>query len=266
MISFNLLGQRGRLGNQMFQYAALKGIADKHGYEFTIPNSNGANEWTDHLLFNAFELSSLKNVGSINTNLQLKENSFSFDDNILSNCPDDVDLIGYFQSEKYFEHVAGDLRKDFTFKQETRDWANKNIQQIKDMSSDKLLSLHIRRGDYVVQQSHHPLCSLEYYEKALSLMPKDVFGIIFSDDLDWAYEQDVFDKTRFFFPPKSNNNIQDLCLMSMCDYHVIANSSFSWWGAWLADSEKVIAPKEWFGPSYSGHGTEDLIPARWEQI
>jgi hypothetical protein len=263
MISFNRLGNFGRLGNQMFQYAALKGIAHNRGYEFSIPPSAATNEWTDHLLLTGFKLQSLSrdNVRFNECSLHLDEGTFSFNSDLFDNCPDNCDLSGYFQSEKYFEHIKDDIKKDFTFQDVQSDKADNVFKNIR---NNQIVSVHVRRGDYVAQQNHHPLCSLEYYSAALDKMPS-IPGIVFSDDIDWAMEQPLFDKNRFAFASKENSNLDDLCLMSRCTHHIIANSSFSWWGAWLANSEKVIAPSNWFGPAIK-HNTNDLIPSRWELV
>ena len=109
------------------------------------------------------------------------------------------------------------------------------------------VSLHIRRTDYL-ELDHHNSLGLDYYEKALGEFDSDRTIIIFSDDAEWCKEQKLFDGDRFLVA-EGNINYVDLCLMTLCTGHIIANSSFSWWGAWLSNSKKVIAPKNWF----SGH-------------
>ena len=129
---------------------------------------------------------------------------------------------------------------------------------------DEAISLHIRRSDYVQKQNYHPLCSLEYYDEALNKLPQDIPVLIFSDDPDWCKKQELFQPDRFLIS-ESNNNLVDMCLMTMCMYHITANSSFSWWGAWLSDSKKVIAPKVWFG-SDANLDDSDLVLEFWERI
>jgi hypothetical protein len=263
-ISFNMLGHHGRLGNQMFQYATLKSIATKHGYEFTIPSSEFNDPWHDHQLFEGFELPSVteKNVRFNDVKTQVEEEYFHFNQNLYDNCPDDVDLFGYFQTEKYFLDIADDVKKEFTFKDQILSVAKDYRNQI---DSDEIISLHIRRGDYV-NQPWHGCCSLEYYESALSMLDTNLPVIIFTDDPNWTLSQNIFDSDRFYVS-QGNSNLFDMCLMTLCDYHIIANSSFSWWGAWLADSKKVIAPQRWFGPPLSEQNdTKDLIPGRWVKI
>ncbi len=114
MIGYNHLGRNGRLGNQMFQYAALKGIASKHNYDYCIPPSEFKNENIDHQLFEAFELSSLKHVEMLGA-VYTEEKSFTFDEDLFENCSDNVNLYGFFQTEKYFKHIENQIRKDFIF-------------------------------------------------------------------------------------------------------------------------------------------------------
>lgn len=264
MISFNHLGSHGRLGNQMFQYATLMGIAEKHGYEFCIPSSNFNDPYYDHQLFEAFELKNLKkeNIKKLFNVKQIRESGFNFDLNLFESCPDNVDIFGYFQTEKYFSHIENKVKEDFTFKKEILKFAKEYKNQIQ---SKEVISLHIRRGDYV-NQPWHGCCPLEYYEKSLSLLNDNIPVIIFSDDPKWCLNQQLFESDRFYVS-ENNSNLFDMCLMSICDYHIIANSSFSWWGAWLSNSKKVFAPKRWFGPPLSEQNDiSDLIPDRWIKL
>ena len=285
MLSFNNLGYCGRLGNQMFQYAALKGIASKHGYEFCIPNSEFVNEWSDHQLFEVFELASLKNIGItryVDGQLTLlkdkfadnpfnrtpdssvpmvQEEVFHFNQNLFDKCPDNVDLFGYFQSEKYFIDFRENILQDFTFKKEILNPAKEFRNQI----DGEVISLHIRRGDYL-HQSQHPVQSLEYYEKALSYFGGNLPVIIFSDDSEWVKNQKIFESDRFIVY-EDNSNVIDMCLMTLCDYHIIANSSFSWWGSWISNSKKTIVPKLWFGPPLdTKNDTKDIYCDGWIKL
>jgi hypothetical protein len=263
MIGYNHLGRNGRLGNQMFQYAALKGIAEKHEYEWCIPPSDfrvepKAGEEKDHQLFDAFKLESVKEVKVLGAPY-IQEKGFNFDQELFDNCEDNINLYGFFQSEKYFSHIEDEIKKDFTFKDEI-------VKPCKEMFSfgTEAISLHIRRGDYLGKQDYHPICSMEYYEEALSKLNADIPVVIFSDDVRWCKAQEIFESDRFLVS-ESNSNVVDLCLMTMCDYHIVANSSFSWWGAWLSNSKRVIAPKNWFGDK-AELDDSDLVPERWERI
>jgi len=260
MIGFNALGQLGRLGNQMFQYASLKGISANRRYNICIPLSQNKNEWTDHQLNSAFKMSTLNqlNYQYIDPNRPIMiENQFSFDEKLFNECPDWVTLQGFFQSEKYFKHIRDQLLTDFEFcdnilepaKQVVSNWNNP-------------IALHIRRTDYVTNPNHTTL-SLEYYEKALDYFDDHSEVIIFSDDPKWCLQQKLFDSDRFLVS-ETNNSYLDMCLMTLCSGHIIANSSFSWWGAWLSNSKKIIAPSGWFRGSNNEHlDTKDLIPENW---
>ena len=261
-ISFNRLGSHGRLGNQMFQYASLRGIASRNGYSFTIPDSDGNNEWTDHQLFKYFKLGSLEahNIGHSQHRV-LYERSFNFDDNLFQNCEDNVDIMGYLQSEKYFLHIEDIIKQDFTF----HDHISKQAQEtLEAYSKEPLISLHIRRTDYVNKTYHNGGCSIEYYDMALSLLDDNIKVLIFTDDVKWVEDQNCFKKDRYIIH-NPMSNAMDMCMMTMCDYNIIANSSFSWWGAWLGKQERVIAPKIWFG---SGGPTKwsDIYCNGWEIV
>ena len=261
MIGFDRLGKNGRFGNQMFQYAALKGIARKNNYDFCIPSGPETemdfyDEENQHKLFIAFEMPDA-NVADNFSGKCVQENAYTFDKDLFENCQDNISLYGFFQTEKYFKHIGDEIRKDFTFK---KDW----LQPCKECIEDnEYIGLHIRRTDYVQKQNYHPLCTLEYYEKALKKLP-DTKVIIVSDDPEWCENQSLFESDRFLVSG-SKNNIIDMCILSLCKYHIIANSSFSWWGAWLAESQKVIAPKIWFG-SQANLDESDIVPENWERI
>lgn len=265
MLSFNHLGNLGRLGNQMFQYASLKGIARHRGYEFSLPTKETFGKVDDVVknsdmsLYDVFDLESRNTIGLI-PNPRLSERKHSFDEELFTNCPDNVDLFGYFQTEKYFKHIEDEIREDFTFSEELRVNCNEFIKMIS--SDNDVISLHIRRGDYV-SNPNHPTQSIEYYSSALEKLPKNANVLVFSDDFEWCDSQELFNDDRFLISENSSTDA-DLCMMSFCDYHIIANSSYSWWGAWLAKSKKVIAPKKWFGGECIHKNIEDFSFTNFE--
>jgi hypothetical protein len=268
MIGFNALGRMGRLANQMFQYASLKGIAKNIGADIIIPNhtqavDDGIGNMLRTELFDSFDLR--VNVGLLNNGHSpvVQERFFHFDGELFRMCPDHVSLQGYFQTEKYFKHIEDEIREDFTFKDEILNPCKEMI-----VSVDNPLALHVRRTDYVSNSANHPPCSLEYYKTALNQFDSDRNVIVFSDDPTWCQEQELFSDDRFMISENKDNRI-DLCLMSLCDDFIIANSTFSWWGAWLSANKdkKVIAPFQWFGTGYTkDHDTKDLIPDGWTRI
>ena len=259
MIGFNALGQLGRLGNQMFQFAALKGIARQRGFNFCFPPSANKNEWTDHQLLIPFKLSSTNelNIQYIDFNRPtIQEKGFGFDEDIFHNCPDWVTVQGFFQTEKYFKHIEQEIKSDFTFRDEIYDPCKEMMSSL-----DDPIALHIRRTDYMTNPNHTCL-SMDYYEKALEFFPNKTI-LIFSDDPQWCQRQELFADDRFLGSDNDDAYI-DMCLMTMCKGHIIANSSFSWWGAWLADSDKVIAPKGWFEGSNNSHlDTNNIYCSDW---
>ena len=278
MIGFDHIGTMGRLGNQMFQYAALKGIAAHRGYEYTVPPENPKIQIDNYGLIEAFELSDNKKIGWLNTQYDIiAEKHFHFDEDLFNTFPDGSGLYGFFQSEKYFKHIEDEIREDFTFKKE---WLEPCEGFRKDLG-DEVIFLHVRRGDpnladkrgfkwaYVNIQDQHPTQPIEYYEKALTYFPDDMPVVVFSDSIDWVKEQDLFKPDRFMISEQTDKFSDgalvpyiDLCLMTLCDHAIIANSSMSWWGAWLIQNEykKVVAPKMCFGPAYADKDTKDLYP------
>jgi hypothetical protein len=264
MLSFNNIGNLGRLANQMFQYASLKGIAENRGYEYVIPpkeifGRNDMNVKSEPCnLYTVFKIAEKNNIG-IRQNTIIQERYHHFDQELFINCPDNVDLFGYFQTEKYFKHIEDKIREDFKFDDILYYDCKQSYNDI--IGDGGLISLHVRRGDYVTN-ANHPVQSLSYYQKALSEMPSDIPVLVFSDDPFWCQDQEIFAPDRFFISQGNSADV-DLCLMSMCDYHIIANSSFSWWGAWLADSKQIFAPKNWFGAECIGKSVEDMKFGEW---
>ena len=248
MISFNNLGNLGRLGNQMFQYAALRGIASHKGYWYSFPSSNE--------LFDCFKLNTT--LPNSNTNI-ISTDKFEFDENFFNNCPDDVDVYGFFQSEKYFKNIENEIRNDFVFKDKIYNRCKFYADEI---FSEDIISLHVRRTDYITDKNFEVL-DMNYYRNSLEFFDSDTPVIVFSDDPEWC--KNHFKEKRFIISQTRNSNM-DLCLMSLCKNHIIANSSFSWWGSWLANSKKTIAPKKWFRGDFSHWNTHDLYLPHWVTI
>lgn len=249
MLSFNALGRYGRLGNQMFQYASLKGIARHRGYQFTIPASNNHDEWNDHQLSQCFALDDGIEYMSVPSQSLYQEPYFHFNEALFNECHDGVDLLGYFQTEKYFSDIREELLNDFSFKEQF------------DKPLDSYTALHVRRGDYVNQPQYHPVCSLDYYNNAIKITGGPI--IVMSDDIAWCKEN--IDADIYL---EGTSNVYDLYVMSQADNNIIANSSFSWWGAWLNNNHDkvVVSPKNWFGEAYSNYNMDDLRPESWIQL
>ena len=282
MIGFDHIGTIGRFGNQMFQYAALKGIASNRGLEFTIPPEYPQVQIDNYGLLEAFDLSH-NNIGFTQHQTVVQERYFHFDEKIFNECPDNSNIYGFFQSEKYFKHIENEIRKDFTFKS---DWLDP-CKDFRSQMGEEVIFLHVRRGDpgladkrgfkwaYVNLQSTHPVQPLEYYEKALAEFDDKLPVVVFSDSIDWVKEQPFFQGDRFMFSEPEDKHTDgalvpylDMCLMSLCDHAIIANSSMSWWGAWLIQNpnKKVVAPNMWFGSDYADKDTKDLYCENWKVI
>ena len=277
VIGYNRLGSNGFLGNQMFQYASLRGISENMNYDYVIPTPNnyyGAN----YGLFECFKMKSvtLDNF-KLNNFKDYNSKVTCFDDDIFNNCPPNVNLNDYFQTEKYFSNVEKIIRDDFTFKDHIYESCKPFVDSL-----HKPIFLHVRRGDYLNAPDYHPVCSIEYYKKALTYFDDDCEVIICSNDIEWCKSQELFSTDRFLLS-EGNDKYEhqvmvvggydklfipynDICLMSLCSGGIIANSSMSWWGAWLQNNRgKIVAPKKWYGSSVD-NDTKDLYPDNWEVI
>lgn len=237
--TFAKLGNYGRLGNQLFQIAATIGYALKNNDRFIFPR------WQYEPFFNLHGC-----FGPVNIQNEYSEPRYQYDEiPYKPNC----NLFGYFQSPKYFSHCDNFIR------------------QILSPSFSKMprkadtVSLHVRRGDYIKYPNHHPMLTQEWYENALSQVPHTKV-LVFSDDMNWCKR--TFRGNKFEFV-EGNSECVDLHIQSICEHNIIANSSFSWWAAYLNDNPNkiVIGPKNWFGPALNQtHLISDLIPETWKLI
>ena len=277
MITYSKIGHFGRLGNQLFQFAGVLGIARKLGYEVKFPIENmteyqledfkdGVTRECTFDIPKAFVLDESILDTKFNILPQIKyevnEPYFHFNSEYFT-VPDGCDFKGYFQTEKYFKHIEDELRQLLKFKSDIQETANALLPK----TTNELVSIHLRRGDYIGLEDFHPVCSPDYYNAASQeFMDKDYNFVIFSDDIKYC---------KSFFGEQENisyiNNIDpyvDLCLMSMCNHNIIANSSFSWWAAWLNSNpnKKVIAPQQWFGSAYHYQNTNDLYCEGWKIV
>ena len=278
-ISYNRLGSNGRLGNQMFQYAGLRGIAANRGYDWVIPRPDSYGD-SNYGLFDCFEMGSVeeKNFGKLNAP-SIATGQFHFSQDFFDGCPDNTNLHDYFTTEKYFANIKDVIRKDFTFKKEILEPCKEIVDEL-----ENPIFMHVRRGDYVVNPSAHPMCPISYYEKALELFEENSPVLVFSDSIEWCKEQEFFQGDRFMLSEydekysqtadtllgKQNTLIPyfDLCMMTLCNGGIIANSTMSWWGAWLMENktQPIVAPKPWFGTHYNDYNMNDLLPDGWVEV
>jgi len=280
MISFKEIGYLGRLGNQLFQFSSTLGIARLNNTSPIFPINNiystkatgtldkatGKRMETKLDLLSCFDinLNFFSDIIHIKTSYVYKEKDFKYNPET-ENLPDYVDLFGYFQTEKYFKKNEDEIRKNLVFKEDHTNFINNYISKINEVNEGRpKISVHIRRTDYLSLGELHPVCSLNYYNQAVEIFGKEAIFLIFSDDLEWAKEN--FKGENFLFV-EIGDPFKELFLMSKCDHHIIANSSFSWWGAWLNQKKdkKVIAPSLWFGKSMN-KDTSDIYCEGWIKI
>ncbi|MEW6054242.1 MAG: alpha-1,2-fucosyltransferase [Nitrospirota bacterium] len=264
----------GGLGNQLFQYAFARKIA----YMNEVPLKLDISGFQSYRLhrYSLQHFNIIEDIASINDIMSIRgsgsivrEKAYYFDPDMLQ-VPKDVYLEGYWQSAKYFDDIENVIRHEFTLRS-APDAVNEKMAQ--EILSVNAVSVHIRRCDYVSNPHTnrvHGICPADYYysaiEKVTKIIDKPCF-FVFSDDPAWA-----FNNLRLEYPTSymTNNgpdrNYEDLWLMSLCKHHITANSTFSWWGAWLsANPEKiVISPKKWFASQELD--PKDLIPESWQRL
>ncbi|MCC6582760.1 MAG: alpha-1,2-fucosyltransferase [Chitinophagales bacterium] len=199
-----------------------------------------------------------------------KEKSFEFDAALLKQ-PDNTYLDGHFQTEKYFKNIENLIRNELKFKDKL---SGKNLHFKNKIESCNAVSLHIRRGDYLLNKKNlnkHGVTSLNYYYKAVSFIASKIDApvfFVFTDDLKWTKENFNID---FPFEIVDENTAPetshlDMHLMSLCSHNIICNSTFSWWAAWLNDNQDkiVIAPSKWFEDS--SINSKDIYPSEWIKL
>lgn len=260
ILSFNELGKKGRLGNQMFQIASTIGIAEKNNYKYSFPKwfCNYSKKYYSDYFKNKlpFDL-------EIKSHRNIVESQFNYSDIILDGI-NNFNLVGYFQSEKYFNNVKDIIKNYFTPTDEVKFLLQKKYGELLNNSC----SIHIRRGDYLNLNDYHPILTLDYYKLAIEkIYGQDIKNInffVFSDDLEWCKKNLKINSNKINFINQIDE-VLDLFLMSYCNNNIIANSTFSWWAAWLNENKekKVVAPNNWFGNKYSQNKIDDLFCEEW---
>lgn len=253
MISSRLFGG---LGNQMFQISAAYSLAvknnDTSGFNFNECYTPLQGRPSKFYVGNIF-----KNVSAID-HYDFK-NYYTESSHEYSPIPYSNDLLldGYFQSEKYFNNIKDEIINLFYM-----DTYSNEINEF--LKYDKpVTSVHIRRGDYLKNPNIHPTCDLNYYKNAIEMIG-DSYFLFLSDDIEWVKQN--FKGENYIFSD-FNNDILELELMSKCQNNIIANSTFSWWGAYLNKNvnKKIIAPLIWFGEK-GPKNYSDVVPESWIKI
>lgn len=180
---------------------------------------------------------------------------------------DGVYLSGYWQTEKYFSGIENEIKTLFKFRDCLR---GKNREYQERIQSDEYesVSLHVRRGDYV-GNSEVDICGKAYYQRALEIICSKIKKpkfFIFSDDLAWCRQKLGIENAVYIAGNTGGDSYKDMQLMTLCRHHIIPNSSFSWWGAWLGEKEDsiVIGPKRWFNGREIHR--EDIVTDRWIKV
>ncbi len=254
----------GRIGNNMFQLATAASLAHRYDCAWVaVPDPDyrfpDGGVFLDYLQM--FRTNILRNV-DLREGYPICSEVYHEPDHGYQPIPwsEDLMLYGYFQSEKYF--VPECVRRLFAVDDTTRKQLD---TQYGDILALQPVSINVRRGDYLQKQHYHPVCSMDYYEEAISRMGRNRHYLITSDDLDWCRSHFTGDNFHF---ARQTNAATDLYLPTLCTDNILSNSSFSWWGAWLNlnPEKRVIAPKKWYGARFTYIDTADLLPPRWEPI
>lgn len=259
-IGMNNLGKNGRLGNQMFQYAGLVGIAKQCGYDFRIP--------LDTDLSKCFEMLHCGDrYGLIGGDEVELHDSHEFCEELFNKCPNHITLNGYFQTEKYFKNAEKLIRLDFRFKKEIQDEVDLYFKKYFDRNPVSIIVRDFNdQFDYPNCENNHRNLPIDYYQKAIEIMGKDRVYIICSNNIELCKKYFVGDNFIFSdITSKVEKGYFDLCLASRCKDFIISNSTFAWWAAWLGNG-RVIAPTPWYGKGLSDINTDDLYPEEWEKI
>jgi hypothetical protein len=227
---------QGGLGNQMFQYAAGLAVSKRLQEPLFVNNSFYEVNKSRQYELGVFPISA---TVSNEQGKRIEEKGFRYQDITESGM-----MVGYWQSEKYFADIADQVRKEFYLP--------------KASIEDDMVAVTVRRGDYLSLPDVFHNLGESYYQDALEIFPGYTV-VVFSDDPAWCIEN--LDWADYVMP--CNTAITDLSLLSSFKNHIIANSSFGWWGAWLANGNTVVSPRDWFT---NGLDTTDLIPDRWIRI
>jgi hypothetical protein len=271
------------LGNQMFQYAFGRALSVRRGVPLRLDLSAYQRDrkrvygLSQFLVMEDFvtEEEVLKVVSRPLDPTQpwwdqpvVKPEHFHYDEDV-TRVPSAGYFVGYWQTERHFADLAGLIRLEFTPRSPL---SGANLDAARTIAARNAVSLHVRRGDYVSDRTVnalHGICSLDYYRRAVAHVMERVERpefFIFTDDPDWVRANLKLGAPAYLIAHNGNAPVEDLRLMSLCRHHILANSSFSWWGAWLAErpGQVVCAPRRWF-TGYP-HDTRDLTPDRWVRL
>jgi hypothetical protein len=252
---------KGGLGNVMFQIATAYATSIKNKMDLLVDRTN---YYGGHYGLDKYRDNILRNVKYSESPVILPgygEKEFKF--NEIPSFTESVKLSGYFQSEKYFEDFRKEILNFFSPTEKISDKLKTLYEPYKNKDT---CSIHVRRGDYLHLENFHPTQKDFYYKNATQIIGEDIFYFIFSDDISWCMKSFDFIKNKIFIT--NLEDFEEIYLMSMCSNNIIANSSFSWWGAWMNtnDDKRIISPNMWFGKSLSYYDTSDIYCKNWIKI
>jgi len=266
----------GGIGNQLFQYANAKSLSNKLGVNFKVDKISF--KWTESRRFSLHhfninvDFANIKEIKNTKQSYIIEERSFEYKDYpVKNNCY----ISGYFQSPKYFKNIEDIIRREFVLRKRIQSYSILYQDLIK---REESVSFNVRRRDYIKRFSNvYYTQDVDYYSRAMNIIEnriKNPHYFVMSDDINWVKNNIEFNfpvtyLSKEYDEAKDSNVInlydyEDLYILSTCKYHIIGNSTFAWWGAWLSNSNLVISPKNWFKDI--NMSIKDLIPENWIQL
>lgn len=273
----------GGLGNLMFEYAFGLRLECEHGESISFVNSTLTRPESLHVfrIDRQFRFRNVPWIHKVAGKLRrivtgiprtIEEPSWAYDPDFIGRIRRGQQVVGFFQSPRYWPDLEQEVRRQFTFREGLSSFAWETARKI---ASGDSVALHVRRGDYLKLTHTHHVLTPSYYERAIDYMERETGHqarfFVFSDDLDWADAalRIPADRKCLVRNPEKGLDHEDLYLMTQCRHHIIANSSFSWWGAFLArhPDQNVAVPSRWFTPDdMNSHVSGNLYQVGWEVI
>lgn len=273
---------KGGLGNQLFQYAFGRSLSKKYNTVLKLDLSKY--KWTPSRKYGLKYFNIVENIATAE-DIKYASGEYKYNEKVFSYNPKLYNYSigyfnGYFQSEKYFGGIRDFIKKEFKLKNKIKCISD---DILRDISKQNSISLNVRRGDYMSGStgSTHGFCGLDYYNRAIqyieSRVKKPVFYVV-SDDINWV-KSNIKTKNPLVYIAKkyevygdgnviNDTDYEDLIAISYCKHHIIGNSTFAWWGAWLGKYKDkiVVCPTKWFNNNRLQSETSDLIPSEWIKI
>lgn len=268
MITFRDFGRKGDLGNQFFQLCSLVGIARSLGYEWGVPASHAGGKH-ETALFRYFELAKFRQINAYENetsflpryvsrpNRLMDSTGIRYDHGLKTRLPDNRDISAYLQSWRYFHELRSEILEQFLVKQNYK----LGVTQTSDY-----IAIHVRRGDYLKHKATHRVLTMNYYREAIELLPRLPLRIVTQrQDAEWVMNSPLVQELGGELV--SGTEIEDWQVLAQGKYAIIANSTFSYSAAYCSTKiQTVIAPRVWFGWSYSKSQSKDICPPEWIQI